>query len=238
MKVDVFGRYMDITSDDVKGRNVVVIDVFRTTSVIVTALDNGAECIFPAESIQEAWELFNRSRDGKTLLGGERNALPITGFHLDNSPMSYTREKVRGKKIVLTTSNGTRAIRVCIGAENLFIASFLNVSRVVDTLGHQERDVSLVCSGTHGTFSLEDGLCAGMIVSALAKKKDVTVSDLGWAMKSLYQSEPDIKNALREGSLAYRYLLQTGYTDDIEICLRCDVSATLPAYHSDCVRPL
>jgi 2-phosphosulfolactate phosphatase len=243
MRVDVFGRYQDVTIRDTDKKNVVIIDVFRTTSVIVTALENGARAIIPAETVEEAWELSRPFAEGDVLLAGERKAVPIAGFHLDNSPYSFTAEKVNGKTVVMTTSNGTGAVKACRRCNALYIASFLNLSAVAETLVRRERDVSIVCSGTLGTFSLEDGLCAGMIVSSMRnmrsmrRMKNLEVSDLGFALETLAEKESDISRTLRAGSLAYRYLIQEGYERDVEYCLRKDRSRLVPVLGADgCIR--
>jgi 2-phosphosulfolactate phosphatase len=228
MRVDVFGRYQDVTTHDTITKNVVIIDVYRTTTVIVTALEHGARAIIPAESVEEAWELGRCFHEGDVLLAGERKAVPIEGFHLDNSPFSFSEEKVDGKTIVMTTSNGTGAIRACRKCDTLYIASFLNLSSIAETLVSRDRDVSIVCSGTLGTFSLEDGLCAGMIVSSMHRAVRMQVSDLGWAMQTLVEGESDFRVAVREGSLAYRYLLKEGYDRDIDYCLQKDTSRLIP----------
>lgn len=235
MHIDMFESYKIFSDDDLAERDVVVIDVFRTTSVIVTALVHGAGCVIPVESIDDAWDLFRRDGSGNTLLGGEREAIPIEGFHLDNSPNSYTGEKVRGRTVVCTTSNGTRAIKRCLAAKRVYIASFFNASAVSEELRSRQNDVALVCSGTFGRFALEDGLCAGMIASRLSKTTETTFSDLGYAMVYLYNSVTDIRGLLKKGSIAYSYLERTGYEDDIDLCLQTDRYDVVPIYDEGCI---
>jgi 2-phosphosulfolactate phosphatase len=230
MQVDILGSYRNVSEEYIGNRDVVVIDVYRTTSVIVTALARKALCVIPAESVDEAWKMYNRDSAGSMLLGGERKALPIKGFHLDNSPNAYTEERVRGKRLVLTTSNGTRAIKVCSGGKRVYIASFLNASAVAEALLSRANDVAVVCSGTFGRFALEDGLCAGMIASCLSKKADTEISDLGIAMVELFSAKTDIRKLLSRGSVAYRYLERAGYGDDIEYCLQRDRYEITPCY--------
>ena len=234
MKVLVIGRYQDVRKEDVEGKNVAVIDVFRTTSVIVTALENGASCIIPAETINKARTIGVKMDDSEILYAGERNALPIEGFHLDNSPFSYMKESIKNKTIIMTTSNGTKAIRSGRPALHLYIASFLNTSAVVDVLEEQGNDVTIICAGTLGMFSLEDGICAGFIASSLAGKiESVEITDLAWAMKHLVESGIDVKKALEQGSYAYSRLLETGYEKDVEYCISPDTSRTVPILTSD-----
>jgi 2-phosphosulfolactate phosphatase len=233
--IDVYGTYRNVEPDGIRDKNVVVIDVYRATTVIITALKNGAESVTPVESIEEAWELFNRHKE-RTVLGGEREGAPIDGFHLDNSPLSYTSDRVGGKKVVLTTSNGTNAVKVCKSSRNLYIASFLNVSGVVKKLLDDENDIAVVCAGTFGRFALEDGICAGMIVSSLSKKKGISVSDLGMAVKRLFEKENDILGALKNSSVAYCYLERLGYKADIEFCLQRNVFDIVPVYDAGLIR--
>lgn len=236
MVIDVFGTYKNISEEYIVNRDVVVLDVFRTTSVIVTALARKAQCVIPVESVDEAWELYNQDETGSTLLGGERQALPIKGFHLDNSPNAYTEERVQGKRLALTTSNGTRAIKVCSGGKRVYIASFLNASSVAEALVSRANDVAVVCSGTFGRFALEDGLCAGMIASRLSEKADTAISDLGITMVELFTAVTDIREFLSKGSIAYRYLEREGYDDDIDYCLQRDRYEIAPYYSKGCVR--
>lgn len=236
MLVDVFGSYRNVSEEYIGNRDVVVIDVYRTTSVIVTALAHKAQCVIPVTSVDEAWDLYNQDETGSILLCGERKALPIKGFHLDNSPNAYTEERVGGKRLVLTTSNGTRAIKVCSGGKRVYIASFLNVSSVAEALVSRANDVAVVCSGTFGRFALEDGLCAGMIASRLLEKADTEMSDLGVAMVELLKAAADIRKLLGMGSVAYRYLKREGYDGDIDYCLERDRYEITPCYSKGSVR--
>jgi 2-phosphosulfolactate phosphatase len=233
--IDVYGTYRNVKFDGIRDKDVVVIDVYRATTVIITALRNGAESVTPVENIEEAWDLFNRNK-ARTVLGGEREGAPIDGFHLDNSPLSYTNDRVGGKKVVLTTSNGTNAVKVCKSSRNLYIASFLNVSGVIKKLLEDENDIALVCAGTFGRFALEDGFCAGMIVSSLSKKRDISVSDLGMAVKRLFEQENDILDVLKNSSVAYRYLERLGCKVDIEFCLQRNVFDIVPVYDTGLIR--
>jgi 2-phosphosulfolactate phosphatase len=224
---------MDVTEEQTKDRSVVVIDVYRTTTVIVTALANGAAEVIPAESIDEAFSISRKLESSRVLLAGEREALPIEGFQLDNSPFSYTEERVRDKTIIMSTSNGTRAIKKSSHCDFLCIASFINAAAVVSELLNRERDVYIVCSGTMGEFSLEDGLCAGLILSRMSRLHDIQVSDLGWAMKDLVERATDIKALIEKGSLAFQYLTKTHYTKDIDYCLDVDTMSILPFLDDD-----
>jgi len=147
----------------------VVFDVLRATSTMITALANGAEAIIPVSEISEALEI--KRKDPDVLLGGERDGLRIdanlTGsinFDLGNSPREFTKDKVAGRKIVITTTNGTRALRCCAHAKTVLVSSFLNLEANRKYLEKQEPGhLLVVCSGTFDQVALEDVLCAGAL---------------------------------------------------------------------------
>jgi len=158
----------------------VVFDVLRATSTFVTALQNGAKAIVPVSEIAEA--LAWRQKQPDVLLGGERDGVKIraaqTGgvnFDLGNSPREYTPEMVRGKTIVSTTTNGTRALRACAGAQTVLAASFLNLTATVDFIKKlRPNQVVPVCAGTRENPALEDVLAAGALCEMLIRWGETT----------------------------------------------------------------
>lgn len=230
MNIDVMSSFKEVSCDRINGRNVVVIDVLRATSTIVTALSNKASCVIPVEEIDKAWEFHNNETENNVVLGGERDAGIIEGFHFGNSPLSYIEEEIRGKKVVLTTTNGTRAIKACQDGKALYIVSFLNVSAIVKQLIKEKEDVTIVCSGTNGKYSMDDALCAGMIISLINEEHKITTTDLGWTVKELYESyKGDVHGALKNCS-HYNRLKENGYEDDVEFCLQTDIYDIIPVY--------
>jgi 2-phosphosulfolactate phosphatase len=160
-----------IPPESLRGGIAVVVDVLRATTVMVHALAAGCEAVIPCAEIDEAKEIAAGFPPGTALLAGEREGLPIPGFDLGNSPGEFTREVCRGKTVVMTTTNGTRAILAGLEADRVYIASFVNVRATSEELVVQflKKDhghpVHIVCAGTEGFISLEDSLLAG----ALAK---------------------------------------------------------------------
>ncbi len=150
-----------------RGGVAVVVDVLRATTVMVYALAAGCEAIIPCEEIDEAKAVAASLPTGTALLAGERGGLPIPGFDLGNSPGEFTPEVCQGKTLVMTTTNGTRAILACLDADRVYIASFANLRATSDEIVVQflKKDhghpVHIVCSGTEGLISLEDSLLAG-----------------------------------------------------------------------------
>ena len=156
------------------GATAVVLDVLRATSVMVHALDSGCREIIPCLEVDEARRAAGALGVGKVLLGGERHGLPIPGFDLGNSPDSYSPEVCRDKTLVMTTTNGTRAILACGEASRVLIASFANLAATCGFLrrlggGVGQGNVAVVCAGTEGEISHEDTLLAGAIVADLIR---------------------------------------------------------------------
>jgi 2-phosphosulfolactate phosphatase len=152
----------------------VVVDVLRATTVMVHALAAGCESVIPCGEIEEAKDAVARLPAGTAVLGGERGGLPIPGFDVGNSPREFTPEVCRGKTVIMTTTNGTRAILASLGAARVYIASFANLGATSDEIAvpFLKRDhgqpVHIVCAGTEGFVSWEDSLLAGALVDAVA----------------------------------------------------------------------
>jgi 2-phosphosulfolactate phosphatase len=158
-----------------RGGVAVVVDVLRATTVMVHALAAGCEAVIPCGEIDEAKAVAAKLPAGTALLGGERGGIPIPGFELGNSPGDFTPEICVGKTLVMTTTNGTRAILASLAAERVYIASFANLKATADELAVQliendrGRPAHIVCAGTEGFISLEDSLLAGALVSTLTR---------------------------------------------------------------------
>lgn len=130
MKIITFSHYKEVTDDVLKDSYAVVIDLLRATSTMIWAISNGAKGIIPVEDISEA-RLLKRL-DESVLLGGERGGLKIEGFDLDNSPLSYKKEAIFGKTVVMTTTNGTRALKKASCAKRIFLGSFINAKKTAE----------------------------------------------------------------------------------------------------------
>ncbi len=211
---------------------VVVIDVLRATSSIVTALENGASGVVPVREADEAIVVMRRLGRDRALLAGERESRLIAGFDLDNSPASFTRERVEGKTLVLTTTNGTRAlIEAAHGSGTVYCAALLNRAAIVDRLAAAEGDARLLCAGNAGALSFEDLLCAGAIVDALVRhNKQLEISDAARAAATVFTANARrLTTALASGTHA-RALVEKGFAADVASCAKIDVSACVPLY--------
>ena len=145
----------------------VIVDVLRATTVMVQALASGCESIVPCLEIDDARRVAGERPPGQAILAGERLGLPIADFDLGNSPAAFTPEACRGKTLVMTTTNGTRAILASLEAEHVLIGAFVNLGATVRRLKSLGRPVHIVCAGTDGQISLEDTILAGALASRL-----------------------------------------------------------------------
>jgi 2-phosphosulfolactate phosphatase len=228
MKIQLIPTARQIADFDLSNKTAVVIDVLRATSVIITALQNGAKAIVPVVSVEKAVELYKAS--GHTaVMGGEKDSIIIDGFQLGNSPLQYTSETISSKEVILKTTNGTEAINASSGANKLVAAAFLNLQAVVDFLTHEKHDVVVVCSGTNGKFSMDDGLCAGMIIKRLMEKVTAECCDLGLSMQQLAKQKGDLSQKLAH-CFHLNYLLALGYEKDVDYCLQTDIIHLVPQW--------
>jgi 2-phosphosulfolactate phosphatase len=212
---------------DLSGSACVVFDILRATSTIVTALARGAESVQPVASIAEALKL--RQADPNILLAGERNGLRITAdvsggpdFDLGNSPREYTADRVRGRRIVSTTTNGTRAFAACRGARHVFAASFLNLKRTAgQLLRTRSSDVVLVCSGTGEDVAFEDCLGAGALLHELLHADPkLDLGDSARIVADLFAvNADDLESAMQKSSNARRLLSMPELAEDVSFCL-------------------
>lgn len=152
-----------------RGGVAVVIDVLRASTVMIQALAAGCTTIRPCLEIDEARRTAAAFPAGTALLAGERRGSPIEGFDLGNSPSEFTPEQCRGRTLIMTTSNGTRALLACLEADRILIGAFTNRQAVLDALQREERPIHLVASGTDHSVSLEDTLLAGALAEALTQ---------------------------------------------------------------------
>lgn len=211
------------------GKTVVVIDVLRATSVMITALENGAKKIIPVLTKNEALAESKKHAPGTYLLCGERNAKKIKDFNLGNSPLEFTRETVKGKILIMTTTNGTKALNACRKANKVYIGAFLNLSAIVEQI-KDSPEVVLLCSGTNGKFSLDDGLCAGMILETLEEYISPEMDDLGHLLLKTWRNSKRNFNQALKNCDHLNFLKDNGYEKDVEYCLRQNTTTILPVY--------
>jgi 2-phosphosulfolactate phosphatase len=241
---------------DLRATACVVFDVLRATSTFVTALHHGAQAIIPVSEIAEAVAYKNsklKIKNTKTiLLGGERNGVRISAdgidFDLGNSPREFTAEKVRGKIIVSTTTNGTRALRACANAQTVLAASFLNLTATAEFLRRENfENVLLVCAGTGENQADEDVLAAGALCELLVGRDSVETNsnDRNYrargtlappceiALHAYAQAKSDLSAAVCSSENARRLLAIPELRDDVAFCLQRDIFPLVAKMEAD-----
>lgn len=230
MKLDVLLTPGELVPGEIADRPVVVLDVLRATSSIVQALAAGARTLYPVGSIEEALRLANTLGRDEVLLAGERKALPIEGFDLGNSPREFTPERVGGKTIVMSTTNGTLALTAASGGSRVIVGSWLNFAAVVDDLVRAEAEPVFLCAGRDRAFGLEDAVCAGQMAQALMDAQadeDWELNDGAVAALSLAEEFADPVK-LFPLTAAGRAIVEAGLKEDLPFCARRDRHDIVP----------
>lgn len=220
---------------------IVMIDVLRASSVIITALNNGANSFIPVASIDESLKIKDKNKE--YLLAGERNSYKIDGFDLGNSPFEYTSEIIKNQNIIFSSSNGSKIFTAGTSAYKRVIASFINSEIVLnDIFSYIESDnftkkkinIFFVCAGTNGKYSREDGVLAGKLISEINQKhKEIKLSDSSELLKTNYLSNKNNLFSYLNNSKHALYLKEIGLSEDIAYCFSDLKINTLPIVFKD-----
>lgn len=203
---------------------VVVIDIFRATSCMVTGIASGVQSITPVATVEECRQL----QQAGFIAAAERNAQKVEGFDLDNSPFSFMDEKLIGSKIAMTTTNGTLSItKARASAVKVLVGAFLNIDAIIQYLKSQPYDVLMLCAGWKGRPNLEDTLFAGAVVDALQNEYFVAEDSAIMAMRVYQQGKDDMLGYLANSS-HIRRLQRLGINKDISFCLQRDLYDVVP----------
>jgi 2-phosphosulfolactate phosphatase len=234
VRVDAVFGMQQLTPLDVQGRVVAVIDVLRASTTIATALAHGAKAVIPFESSEEAVTRSKQLERGAFLLAGERRMLKMEGFDLGNSPLEHTTEAVEGKTVLLTTTNGTKALLAVQGARDVVVASYVNLTGVTTMLRAALRggaDITLVCAGQDRQFALEDAACAGRYVYNISRRlADVDLNDAALAASLIDRKYGDNLMRLFNTAAHGRALAAAGFEGDLAACAAVDSYPVIPIY--------
>lgn len=204
---------------------IVVIDVLRATSAICAALHNGIEGIIPVETLDEAREFQKKGY----LVGAERKGQIVEGFDFGNSPYSYMKPEMKGKTVVLSTTNGTRAINLAKDNGEVVIGSLNNIDALNRYLEKKDSNILCLCSGWQNKFNLEDTICAGAIMDHLiGTGKFTSDEDSSIAAKYLYLSAKDNYFGYLKSSSHRRRLKNLNLNKDIKYCLTPNQTKVVP----------
>jgi 2-phosphosulfolactate phosphatase len=238
MRIDTFFAPGEVDPALLAGRAAVVIDIVRATSVMVEALANGARAIYPTVTTEDAVKLAHSLGRENTLLCGERKGLKVDGFDLGNSPREFTGEVVRGKQMVMSTTNGTRAFLAAGGASRAYAASLLNLSAVARQV-RDEEGLAVVCAGRENRFAMDDAVCAGLLLEAVLELRggsENRLDDASRAALSLARGvTPD--GEFFRGTAAGWALVEIGLEDDLPFVALRDRHTVVPEMHDRMIRP-
>lgn len=214
---------------DSRNKTVVIADIFRATSAIVTAIYHGAEKIITVQTVEEAREWQKKGY----LAAAERDGLVVDGFPLGNSPFGYMKPEINGKTIILTTTNGTQAIQCAKNSRTIYIGSFLNLNVLSEQLLKDNQDVVILCAGWKNKFNLEDSLFAGALTELLLKKERFqSVCDSAIASVYLYRmARHNLLNFLEVSSHRNR-LRHLNLDRDVEYCLTENICPVVVKYYN------
>jgi 2-phosphosulfolactate phosphatase len=236
MKLHVVFAPGGLTPADVQGRTVFVIDILRATTTMCAALDHGAKAIIPVASTEEALRLAQTIGSADVLLAGEKDCVRIPGFHLGNSPLEMSETAVRGKTLIVTTTNGTKALLAAQGAAAVYATGAANLTLAAEKAREEiERDgsVLVVCAGRDGAFSLDDAYCAGRLAAAAleSRKPRRGLNDAAIASLDLVRRYGDRWERPLTYSRAGRELIHLGFRYDVLDAARLDAYPVLAYFH-------
>jgi 2-phosphosulfolactate phosphatase len=228
MKIDIIISADDMKESKIKDKIVVVIDIFRATSVIVTALSNGCKEVVPYLTIEETLEEARKFDRENYILGGERRAVKIEGFDLSNSPLEYTKNTVENKIVFLTTTNGTKTLTKSTSAKRIFIGAMINAKAVAQKLMKINEDVVIINAGTNGNFSMDDYICSGYIINEMLKyDNNLELTDISRTANTIYEEHTDIMSYVKQAT-HYLVMKSLGLDNDIEYCVKKSIIDIVP----------
>jgi 2-phosphosulfolactate phosphatase len=224
--------------DAISYMSVVVIDVLRATSVIVHGISQGALEILPVNTVEEAFQMVKHFPEGTALLGGERGSRKIEGFDLGNSPREYIAEKVSGKRVILTTTNGTKAFHSVSCGKEVMAGSFFNIGAIARRCLDLGNDLLIFPSGDEGRFSLEDAVCGGMLIDRILTKtqRRVVLTDASQSALILYHRfKENLVEAFRLSTHGMD-LIERGFREDLDYCAQVDITDMVPVFRKGVIR--
>ncbi len=222
-----------------RDKNVVVIDVLRASTSIVTALNNGAREVIPVESVENAVKVSGSLFGDVVLRCGEREGKTIPGFNLGNSPLEYSPEAVENKSLIFTSTNGSLAMVKAKFARQLLVAAFVNITTIVNYLKKMNEDFVILCAGKEHHFCIEDVVCGGMIIHMLEQSNvKMKLTDASIAAQILYKSFSRSINKMLRNSDHGQYLISIGFEKDLKVCAAVDSIPVLPAFDKGAIKLL
>ena len=237
MRIDTVPLYSRLSTNQLSGCTVIIVDVLRASSSIITAVMNGANRIIPASDPGEAAALAMRLGVRDCVLAGERGGLRLPDFALGNSPAEFGPKNVKDKQVIISTSNGTEAINSVKAAKTVLIGAMINRTAVAKRALAIGDDVLIVCAGTQGRISADDLCAAGAIAEAMNAVSDnpLEATDFTMVCCMLYA---DWREGRADLSVTehYAHLVKLGFGDDVRYCFTQDVTDVVPTYDGGVIK--
>ena len=215
---------------DVNSSIVVIIDILRATSTISAALFNGAKSVIPVDNVADCIKL---GKQMDVITAGERDGKIAEGLKYGNTPLQYSEEFIKGKTLVLTTTNGTRLLHMALaaGAKGIITGSFCNLSSVCDYLLAQNKNVILACAAWKDRINIEDSLFAGAVINQIKSNFDINCDASKMAESLFNQGKKNLFNFMRDNNAShFQRLMGFGLENDIRFCLTIDNANILVVY--------
>lgn len=230
MNIDVIISADNIDESKVKDKVVIVIDMLRATTVITTAFMNGCREVIPCLTVDDALKEGKKFNRDEFVLGGERRAMKIEGFDLSNSPLEYTEDVVKDKTVIITTTNGTRALTECKSAKRIFVASVINGGAVARKLMEIGEDVTIINAGTNGEFSMDDFICGGYIINEMMSiNENLYLTDVAKTANYIYENNKSFQSFIKDAR-HYGVMKQLGLIEDVEYAMKKNITDIVPEY--------
>lgn len=233
MNLDVYPKYEKLLNSRISGSTLIVVDVLRSTTSIIWAVRNGAQKVIPAMDPGEAAQIYGRLGQSDCVLAGEVDGIKHPDYHIGNSPAEFSEETVRGKSIIISTSNGTAAVAGATGAKNVLIGAMINRVAVAKRAVELGDDIIVQCAGTNGAISADDLCAAGAICNAIKSvaREKVEETDIAFVCRALYKQwksgDIDLSRTAH-----WSKLLKQGFEEDIKFCFTPDVTNVVPEYRN------
>lgn len=232
MKIDVLPVFSKQTDSQLYNTTVIVVDVLRATTSMISALNGGAYKVVPTVDAGDAAALASRLGSRECVLGGERGGVKISGFDLGNSPKEYLTRTVKNKTVIVSTTNGTGALHSVRSAETILLGAMINRMAVAKAAAAESRNILIVCAGTDGQPSADDLMTAGAIIDGIRNFADILegeLSDMALICETLYDDWKagrfDVRNIFHA-----KRLMGLGFSEDVDFCFTPDSTETVPVY--------
>lgn len=236
MKIDIYSSHKNVNINHIKNKNVVCIDVFRTTSTLIGAFNNGLKRFLIVDDPINAPDYIDNLDNDRVLMGGTVGERFINGFDLGDSILEYGKQVIKGKELIYYNINSSPAIKKGSRAKRLFLGGFVNMQAVANKLVKLDDDIAIICSGTNGNFSLEDGLAAGGIIKEIRLlNKRPSLSEYAFVMDKMYSTYHSKLLTPLKKSLSYQKLLNMGFNEDIEHALLKNIYDFVPTFYDNWV---